>query len=76
MDNYQQIGHALYEPYSIQEKNLMHESNYQLLYYVFLDFCSSQEQTLMFHHFLEKINHTLVESYIDQEHILIDKVIF
>ena len=54
----------------------MDEGNYQLLYFTILDFFVSQEQTLMFHHFLEQLYHTFAESYIDQEHILIDKVIF
>ena len=39
--------------YSIREQILMHEGNCQIFCYIFLDFCSSQEQTLMFHHFLE-----------------------
>ena len=54
----------------------MHGSNSRQLYYTFLDFSSSKEQTLMFHYFLELFYHTFVESYIDQEHISIDKVIF
>ena len=44
--------------------------------YTFLDFSSSPKQTLMFHHFLEQLHHTFTESYIDQKHIVIDKVIF
>ena len=54
----------------------MHEGNSGQLYFTFLDFYSSKEQTLMFHHFIESLYHTFVESYIDQEHISIDKVIF
>ena len=54
----------------------MHEGNSQQLYHKFLDFCSSQKKTLMFHHLLEKLYNKFVESYIDQEHILIDMVIF
>ena len=51
----------------------MYEGNHQLLHYTFLDFCSSQEQTLMSHHFLELLYHRFAESYIDQEHILIER---
>ena len=40
------------------------------------EFCRSEEQNLMFHHFLEQLYLTFVESYIDQEHILLEKVIF
>ena len=29
----------------------MHEGNYQQIYHTTVDFCSSQEQTLTFHHF-------------------------
>ena len=43
----------------------MHESNYQLLYYAFHDFFSSQGQTLLFHHFLELFYRKFVKSYID-----------
>ena len=52
----------------------MHEGNYQLLYFTFLDFCSSQEETLMLHPFLQELFRTFLESYINQERILIDKV--
>ena len=62
--------------YSIQEQILTDEGNYQLLYYTFLDFCSNHKQILMIHHFLGEFYHIFLESYIDQEHILIDKVIF
>ena len=65
-----------FDSYSNQEQILMHEGNSEQLYYIFLHFCSSKEQTFMFPHFLELLYHTFVESSIDQEHILIDKVIF
>ena len=42
-----------FDSYSIQEEILMNQGDSKLLYYIFLDFCSSQEPTLMFHHFLE-----------------------
>ena len=54
----------------------MYEGNYQLLYYTFTDFCGSQEQILLFHHFLEQLHHAFAKSYIDQEHILTIKLIF
>ena len=54
----------------------MHEDNFRQLYYKFLDFSRSKEQTLMFHHFLESLYHIFVESYIDNEYISIDQVIF
>ena len=54
----------------------MHEDNSQGLFYTFLDFCSSQEHTLMFQYFLELLNDLFVDSYIYEELILIDKVIF
>ena len=34
---------VFFESYSYQEQILMHEGNYQQLYYTFLDVCSSQE---------------------------------
>ena len=33
----------------------MYESNYQQLSHTFVDFCSSQEQTLTLHQFLEQL---------------------
>ena len=54
----------------------MYEDNSQGLFYTFLDFCSSQEHTLMFQYFLELLNDLFVDSYIYEELILIDKVIF
>ena len=38
----------------------MHKSNSlsTAFYYTFIDFCRSQEQTLMFHHFLKLLYHT------------------
>ena len=41
------------ESYSIQEQIRMHEHNYQQLYHTFFDSCSSPEQKLMLHHFVE-----------------------
>ena len=35
--------------------NSIHPHNYQQLNYTFYDFCSCQEQTLMFHYFLEQL---------------------
>ena len=49
----------------------MHEGNYQLLYYIFLDSFRSPEQTLMFRHFLKQLYCRFVQSYIDQKHYLI-----
>ena len=43
-----------FESYSNQGQILMHEHNYyQQFYHIFVDFCSSQEQTLTFHYFVE-----------------------
>ena len=64
------------ESYSIQEKILKHEDNCQHAYPIIVEFCSSQEQTLMFHRFLKQLYHTFVESYNYQEYILLEKVIF
>ena len=60
----------------MEEQTVMHDGNSQQLYYTFLYFCISKEQTLMFRKFLELLYHTFVQSYIDQEYILIDKIIF
>ena len=54
----------------------MHEGNYQLLCYIFLDFSSSKEQILMSHYFPKNLYYTSVESYIDQEHILLENTTF
>ena len=53
----------------------MHDGNYQQLYHTSVDFCSSQEQIPKFRHFLELLYHTFVESYINQEYILLQMVI-
>ena len=60
----------------IQEQVLTDKSSHQLLYYIFREFGSNQEQILMFHHFLKYFYDTFVKSYIDQKQILTDKVIF
>ena len=39
--------------YSNQGQILMNECDYQQLYHLFVDFCSSQEETLTFHYFIE-----------------------
>ena len=58
--------------YSMLEPILMHEPNFEEPYYLFV-FCSSQEDTLKFHHLIKLYYQTLVESYIDQKHILLGK---
>ena len=46
------VSLIFFDSYSIQEQTLMHGASYQLLYYTFYEFCSSQEKNLMSHHFL------------------------
>ena len=54
----------------------MHEGNYQQLYHFIFDAYTSQEQTLMFNHFLEQIYNTSAESSIDHEDVLLENVNF
>ena len=43
-DSYKDLlYHTFLESYSNREQILMHEGNYQQLYYTFLDFCGSQD---------------------------------
>ena len=53
----------------------MHEINCKQPYHTFADFCSSQEPTLLFQYFLKQLDHIFVESYNDEEHIFIDKIV-
>ena len=49
----QQLYQKFFESYINQEEILIHESNCQQLCHTTVNFCNSQEQTLMFHHFLK-----------------------
>ena len=48
-----------FESYSNWRQIVTHVQNYQQFYYTFFDFCSSQEQTLTFHHFLKQFHYTV-----------------
>ena len=50
---FQQLYHTFIESYSNRGQIIIHENNYQWIYHTLFGSCSSHEQTLKLHQFLE-----------------------